>query len=69
MIEEKRIIDLEIKFSYQEELLIQLNDVVTKQQTTIERLEKEILDLKRNVNANNSIGGVGSLKDEKPPHY
>lgn len=69
MIEEKRIIDLEIKFSYQDDLLTQLNEVVTKQQSTIERLEKEILDLKRNVNASNSVGGVSSLKDEKPPHY
>lgn len=69
MIEEKRIIDLEIRFSYQDELLNTLNEVVTRQQTTIERLEKEILDIKRNVNASNSVGGVGSLKDEKPPHY
>ena len=66
---DERIINLEIKFAHQDDFLHQLNQVVTSQQKTIERLEKEILDLKRNVNPGNSVDGNRSLSDDKPPHY
>ncbi len=67
--QEERIINLEIKFSHQDQLLEDLNKIVTAQQLTIERLEKEILDLKRSINAENGIPGTRSLADDKPPHY
>lgn len=64
-----RIINLEIKFAHQDDFLEQLNQVVTRQQVMLERLEKEILDLKRNVNSGNGVEGSRSLADDKPPHY
>jgi SlyX protein len=66
---DERIINLEIKFAHQDDFLNQLNEVVTTQQKTIERLEKEILDLKRNLGSGNSVDGNRSLSDDKPPHY
>ncbi len=66
---DERIINLEIKFAHQDDFLNQLNSIVTGQQKTIERLEKEILDLKRNLNSGNSVDGNRSLSDDKPPHY
>jgi SlyX protein len=59
---EKRIIDLEIKFSHQDDFIQQLNKIVTEQQVRIERLEKELIDLR---------GVVEAVKDldSKPPHY
>lgn len=66
--DEKRIIDLEIRFAHQDEFINELNKIVIEQQKTIERLEKDILDLKRNVNVN-PADGVERLKTEKPPHY
>jgi SlyX protein len=59
---EKRIIDLEIKFSHQDDFIQQLNKIVTEQQARIERLEKELIDLR---------GVVVAVKDmdSKPPHY
>jgi SlyX protein len=66
---EERIINLEIKFAHQEEFLYQLNEIVVKQQKTIERIEKEILDLKRNVNSNGEVSPTRTLADDKPPHY
>lgn len=66
---DERIINLEIKFAHQDDFLNQLNEVVTKQQKTIERLEKEILDLKRNMNSGTGVDGNRSLSDDKPPHY
>lgn len=65
---DERIINLEIKFAHQDDFLEQLNQVVTRQQMIIERLEKEILDLKKNVNTN-GVEGSRSLADDKPPHY
>lgn len=67
--EEERIINLEIKFSHLEDFTHQLSEVVNTQQLTIQRLEKEILDLKRNVNSMNGVQGTRTLADDKPPHY
>ena len=66
--DEQRIINLEIKFLHQEDYLEQLNKVVTAQQITIERLEKELLDLKRHASLAN-VDGTRTLADDKPPHY
>jgi SlyX protein len=64
-----RIINLEIKFAHQDNFLNQLNDIVITQQKSIERLEKEILDLKGNMNVRNTVDANRSLSDDKPPHY
>jgi len=64
MSDEQRITDLEIKFSYQEELLTELNKIVTKQQLTIDFLTKEFKSLSDSIDADGS-----SSQDEKPPHY
>jgi SlyX protein len=69
MSEEHRIINLEIKYSHLEDFVYQLNEVVTLQQSKIERMEKEILDLKKNVNSENGVQGNRTLQDDKPPHY
>lgn len=66
---DERIINLEIKFAHQDDFLSQLNKIVSTQQMTIERLEKDVLELKRNLNVTNSVDGNRSLSDDKPPHY
>lgn len=66
---EERIINLEIKFSHQDNYLEDLNKIVTAQQITIERLEKEIIDLKRSLHSESGVPGSRSLRDDKPPHY
>lgn len=66
---DERLTELEIRFSHQDNFLQQLNQVVVEQQIKIERLEKELLDLKRNANSDNGISGNRNLSDEKPPHY
>ncbi|WPU63295.1 SlyX family protein [Peredibacter starrii] len=67
--DEKRIIDLEIRFSHLDDFIDQLNKIVTDQQRTIDRLEKEILDLKRSATGGSGVDSTRSLKDDKPPHY
>jgi SlyX protein len=67
--DEKRIIDLEIRFAHQDDFIHQLNQIVVEQQKTIERLEKDIIDLKRNMNSEVGVSPTRTLADDKPPHY
>ncbi len=60
-----RINNLEIKFSYQDELINELSLIISDQQTRIEELSKA---LKRFLQENPS-SGTSLSKDEKPPHY
>jgi uncharacterized coiled-coil protein SlyX len=61
---EERLIALEEKFSYQDELVNELNKIVSDQQSTISFLVKELKGLSEMANS-----GSSNLKDEKPPHY
>jgi len=66
---EDRQIDLETRFAYQEETLRVLNEVVTRQQQQIERLELTCRQLLERVERVGDGGVKGSLQDEVPPHY
>jgi len=66
---EERFIDLETRLAHQDQLLNELNDVVTAQQTKIMQLEELCKSLIQRVR---SVGeGVpdGDPGDERPPHY
>jgi len=66
MLEEK-IKDLEVKFSHQDFLLDQLNKIVANQQLAIEKLQKELLELKLSQSENSAQ--ARTLADDVPPHY
>ncbi len=63
-----RLNDLEIKASYTEDLLDQLNLTVYRQQQQIDDLARELLRLRQQVPEG---GGAAprNLRDELPPHY
>lgn len=64
---EQRLADLEIKLSFHEDLLDQLNLTIYRQQQLIDWLQQEVRRL-----AQQSEGGAAaprSLRDELPPHY
>lgn len=61
---EKRLIDLEVRYTHQEDLLMQLNEVVGKQGQIIDKLKAELKELKLN-----SSQSDRSMINEKPPHY
>jgi len=65
---EQRITDLEIKLSFAEDTVEQLNQVVTRQQAQIDRLIRELVEL-RDRAAASEPGGFRTLRDELPPHY
>lgn len=65
---DKRLMDLEIKASYTEDLLDQLNQTIYRQQQDIERLAREIVQL-RIQSQDNRAGGERNASDDLPPHY
>lgn len=63
-----RLAALEIKASYSEDLLDQLNMTIYRQQQQIDRLASELSELRRRM----PEGGPDSptnARDEIPPHY
>lgn len=63
----RRLDDLEIKASYAEDLLEQLNLLVYRQQQQIDALVRQLQELERR--APEAAGGPRALRDELPPHY
>ena len=66
---EQRFVDLETKLAHQEHLLLELNDVITKQQENIMRLEKLCDSIIQRVRSLSEAAPADTNADEKPPHY
>jgi SlyX protein len=65
---EDRITNLEIKLSFTEDLIDQLNQTIYKQQQQIEFLYRELKSLKEQASSGDSAGEINP-KHEIPPHY
>jgi SlyX protein len=65
---DQRLNELEIKASFSEDLLDQLNLVVVRQQAQIDLLIREVKQL-REQQPDGVAGGVARLMDDLPPHY
>ena len=65
---DKRLIDLEIKSSYTEDLLDQLNQVIVRQQQDIDMLVRELRLLKQ-LARERGLDAPRQTNDELPPHY
>jgi SlyX protein len=70
---EARLIELELKAVWAEDLLEQLDRVVASQQAQIEGLAHELARLRERLAAAEAAAAAGgtapSLRDEIPPHY
>ena len=67
---DERIIELEIKTAYQEDLLQELNKIVGQQQQQIGRLEATCRLLNERIKSLSTEGsGGGENVEEVPPHY
>ncbi|MGR8998157.1 MAG: SlyX family protein [Gammaproteobacteria bacterium] len=64
-----RIIELEIKTAYQEDLLQTLNKIVSQQQQQIDRLEATCQLLNERIKSLSAESGGGDNVEEVPPHY
>ena len=65
---EQRLTDLEIKASFTEVLVDDLNQVIVRQQQQLDVLLREVMQLRQQVPEGNP-GTFRSLRDELPPHY
>ncbi|WP_374088364.1 SlyX family protein [Methylomicrobium lacus] len=67
---EERIIELEIKVAYQDDLLQALNQIVSQQQQQIDRLEAAYRQLNDKMqNLLTEARSPGETVHEIPPHY
>lgn len=65
---ERRLVDLEVKAAFAEDLVEQLNETVYRQQQQIDLLVQELLRLRQQASASEPAT-FRSLRDELPPHY
>lgn len=65
---DQRLTELEIKASYTEDLLDQMNLALYRQQQQIDRLVQELAHLRQQMPEPGG-GAPRNLRDEIPPHY
>lgn len=65
---DKRLTDLEIKASFGEDLLEQLNQVIIRQQRQIDLLIREVGRLHQPATETAAVS-AGRAGDDLPPHY
>jgi SlyX protein len=65
---EQRLVDLEVKVGFAEDLLEQLNQALFRQQQLLDTLTREVANLRRRIP--DADEGVARAPDElPPPHY
>ena len=65
---EDRLNEVEIKLAFTEDLVDRLNEVIVRQQSQIDALIRELLQLRDQLPGPDGPG-VRNLRDERPPHY
>lgn len=66
---DNRIIELEARIAYQDHTIGELNEVVTRQQQQIDRLEGLVEQLRQNLKQSGSSGLARPEEEVPPPHY
>lgn len=65
---DQRLTDLEIKATYTEDLVEQLEQVVVRQQRQIDLLLREVAELRLPA-TDGGLSAARSLRDDLPPHF
>ena len=66
---EERLVNIETKITFQEDLIEELNKTVYQQQQKLDQLEEICRALARHVQALSETGNESRPANEKPPHY
>jgi len=66
---ESRLAEIEIKLSFSEDILEELNKTVFRQQQQIEKLQQELRALSQQLQTADTQAAARDLRDEMPPHY
>jgi SlyX protein len=64
----RRVTELEIKASYSEDLIDQLDKVIIRQQAQIDQLIQAITELRQS-STDGGLGAARNLRDDLPPHF
>lgn len=65
---EKRIIEIETRLAFQDDFVLELNDIVIEQQRQLDELRKEVNSMMSHLRAALSPL-IAEQGEEKPPHY
>ena len=66
---EERLVNIEAKIAFQEDLIEELNKTVYQQQQRLERLEAACASLARHLQSLTEARNEGMSDNERPPHY
>jgi len=66
---EERLVNIETKITFQEDLIEELNKTVYQQQQKLDRLERICESLVRHIEALEEAGSEVKQVNERPPHY
>jgi len=66
---EERITELEMRFMHQEQTINELNEIVCRQELTLERLEREMSAMREQLKTAASSINRSPEEEEPPPHY
>lgn len=66
---EERLINIEAKITFQEDLIEELNKTVYQQQKKLDRLEAICESLANHIEALGGTGDASRTANERPPHY
>jgi SlyX protein len=66
---EERLINIETKITFQEDLIEELNKTVYQQQKKLDRLEAICASLVRHIESMDEARNEGVSANERPPHY
>lgn len=68
---EEQLIDLQTRVAYQEDTLMQLNEVITRQDADIVQFKQQLRLIAQRLDelSSNPAQRDGEVVDERPPHY
>lgn len=66
---EERLINIETKITFQEDMVEELNKIVYQQQKKLDRLEAICESLVRHIESLAAERNEGAPANERPPHY
>ncbi len=67
--EHERLVGIETKLAFQEQISDQLSDVLRDQQSQLDTLKQSLSRLTARLGQLEKTGASDPLPDEKPPHY
>ena len=66
---ENRVAELEIRISFQDQTIQQLNDVVIRQQRELEKITRDLAQLKGQLSTLTAAPTGNQATEPPPPHY